>query len=57
MNERLHILGKAKTAKTETGFEELAADARIEADGVGDFLDVSSDALAEIGQDIGVADF
>ncbi len=57
MNKRLHVLGKTETSIAEAGFEELAANARVEAHGMGDFLDVGADFFAEIGDDVGVADF
>lgn len=57
VDESLHVLGKAEAAETEAGLKKLPADARVEAHGAGHFLDVGSDALAEIGDDIGIADF
>src|SRR5258708_5457893 len=57
MNERLHVLGKTETSIAEACVEELAANARVEAHGMGDFLDVGADFFAEIGDDVGVADF
>src|SRR5258708_37776322 len=57
MNERLHVLGKTETSIAEACVEELAANARVEAHGMGDFLDVGADFFAEIGDDVGVTDF
>src|ERR1700686_832976 len=57
MNERLDILRKTKAAKTQPGAKKLAADAWVQSHGVGDFLDVCPDFFAEIGNDVGVADF
>src|ERR1700722_10456633 len=57
VDEGLNVLRKAEATEAEAGLEELRADAGIEAHGVGDFLDVGADALAEVGDDIGVTDF
>ena len=57
VDEGLNVLRKAETPEAEAGLEELRADAGIEAHGVGDFLNVGADAFAEVGDDVGIADF
>ncbi len=57
MNERLHILGKAKSAKAQTCAQELPADARIEAHRACNFFHVRSDFFAQVRNHIGIADF
>jgi len=57
MYKGLNVLRKAEAAETEAGFEELRADAGIQAHCAGYFLDVGADAFAKIGDDVGVTDF
>ena len=57
MDESLHVFRKAETSETQAGFQELRADARVEPHGVRDFLDVGANSFAEVGDDVGVADF
>src|SRR5260370_9260729 len=57
MDESLHILWKTKASVTETGFEELAADARIESHGMRHFFDVCTDFFAQIGDYVCITDF
>src|SRR5262249_7552996 len=56
MDEGLLILRKTKTSETQACRKKLSANARVETHGVGDFLDVGADALAKIGNNVGVAD-
>src|SRR3979411_2334703 len=57
MDEGLHVFGKTKTAKAESGLEELATDAGIKSHGVSHFIHVGTNFLAEIGDHIGVTYF
>src|SRR5260221_13167625 len=57
MYKGLNVLRKAEAAETEAGFEELRANAGIQAHCMGDFLHVGADAFAKIGDDVGVTDF
>src|SRR5262249_4740280 len=57
MYKSLDILGKAKAAKTQAGAEKLRADPRVQAHRAGDFLHISANLFAEIGDHVGVANF
>src|ERR1700674_2855671 len=57
VNESLYVLRETETSIAQSGLEELAADARVESHGMGNFLDVCADFFAEIGDHVGVADF
>ena len=47
-HERADVLGQAAAAEAEAGVEELAADAVVVADGVGELLDVGAGRLAHL---------
>src|SRR5215472_14434322 len=57
VNEGLNVFREAETAISQASLEELAANARVQAHGASDFFDVSAKLLAQIGDDIRVADF
>ena len=57
MHEGLQVLREAEATEAQAGTQELAADAGVQTHRVGHFLDVGADAFAEIGDDVGVADF
>src|ERR1700691_3181317 len=57
MREGLNIFRQAEATEAESGFQELLANARIESDGARDFLDVASEALAQIREDVGIGNF
>ena len=48
-HQRQAILGEARAAIARPGMEELAADAAVEADALGDVLHIGADLLAQIG--------
>src|SRR5262249_34089812 len=54
---RLNVLGETNPAEAQSGFQELRADPRIQAHGMGHFLDVGAKFLAKIGKRIRIADF
>ncbi len=47
-DQRLTVLGKARTAKAGAGMQEFAADAPVETDAAGDVLDIGANRLTEI---------
>src|SRR5208337_238648 len=57
VNEGLNVFRKAEPAEAQTCLQELGSDAGIEPHGVSHFLDIGANALAEIGNDVGIADF
>src|SRR5271163_1928458 len=56
VNECLNVLRKAKAAKTQSGLEELRANARVKAHSVRHFLNVCADSFAKVSDHIGVTD-
>ena len=46
LGQRQRILGEARAAEAGAGIEEAAADARVEADAMGDVHHVAADFLA-----------
>src|SRR5271155_2697271 len=56
MDKSLNVLGKAEAPEAQSGFQELRADARIEAHGVRNLLNVRANPFAEVRDHIGVAD-
>src|SRR5438874_4296207 len=56
-DKRLNVFGQAEAAKTESRAQKLRADARVEAHGMDDFLDISANFFAQIGNHVGVGNF
>src|ERR1700722_17269758 len=57
VDESLQIFREAESAKSQSGLQKLSADAWIEAHRVRDFIHVSTKFFAEVGENVGVADF
>ena len=57
VDEGLQIFRKAESAKSQPSLQELSADAWIETHRVSDFVDVGAKLFAEVGENVGVADF
>ena len=57
MDKSLNVLGKTKAAESQSRLQKLSSDARIKTHRVSYFLDVSSDALAQIRDYVRVTDF
>ena len=49
LDQREGVLGEARAAEARAGMQEFGADAVVEADAAGDFLDIGADLLAQIG--------
>src|SRR6185437_12339537 len=54
--QRLHVLGKTRTAVTGAGIDEVVADARVRADAMAHHLDVSAYAFGDVGDFVHEAD-
>ena len=57
MQQRLNVLAEATSAPADAGVEELGADAGIQTDAGHDFGTLGADALADVGDLVGEADF
>jgi hypothetical protein len=57
MHEGLEIFREAEAAEAQASTKELAAKAGIEPHGLRDFFHIRANFFAEVGDDVGIADF